>query len=176
MKLYQLTEIDEDTSDKVRAIIKFLEPSDTLNGWKFPGIWSSSYRTYLLIKTAFQKGGDEWTLKIIQAAFNLTPTQQMMCDVFQYYAAVKFIEQDFQQIIEKEKFLESKKDPLLIASGIDRLNKYGDTLTVDSLARTYGVTWDEVGKWKYSKVYTILAMEKERGEIMEKYNRLKFEK
>lgn len=172
-RLFEIHTLPESEADELRTVIKYLEPSTKLNGWEFKGIWLSEYSVYLGIKKAFQSQSDDWSIGAIKAAFRLSANQQLLCNVFEYYAALKFIQKDFEAIMEKEKFLEAKdNDPMLIAAGIDRLNKYGDMLTVDTLARTYNTTWDEIGKWKYSKVYTILAMEKERGEIMKKYNQL----
>jgi len=172
-QLHSFGDLSEDEADLYSAIIRNLTPNNILSGWTFDGIWSSPYSTYVAIKGAFSRQQEGWQFRAIQAAFGLTADQQMHCRIFDYYAALRFLEQDLMAIIEKEKMIRTKPDPDLKAAGIDRLNKYGDVLTIDSLARTYHCSWEEIGRWKYSKIYTILAMESEREQIMAKFYELK---
>jgi hypothetical protein len=176
LKNYQLNSfeaITDEEADRYAMLIQHLLPANSLSGWEFKGLWSSPYSTYVAVKGAFRSRADGWQFQAIQAAFGLTPQQQMYCRVFDYYAALKFLEEDLLAILEKERMLPTRSDPDLKAAGIGRLDKYGDVLTIDSLARTYHTTWEEIGRWKYSKVYTILAMENEREQIMSKYYELK---
>lgn len=162
--LHEFCDLTTDEVDTYAVMIANLLPVNKLSGREFKGLWSSEYSSYVTIKAAFTQQMEGWQLQAIQAAYGLTSSQQMFCRVFDYYAALRYVENDLIAILERERNLPSKKDPDLKAAGIDRLNKYGDVLTIDSLARTYNCSWEEVGKWKYSKIYTILAMENERDQ------------
>jgi len=153
-------------------VFKYIEPNNQIYHVQFKGFWSSPYEKYLTVKNLITKQPKGWEFDVIDACFGFTPEQQKNISAYTFFATMDYVSKDLLAILEKEKMLVREPNFDLMEAGVDKLNKFGDILTVDSLARTYNTTWEEIGKWTYSKVFSILMLEKERAEIQEKYQKI----
>lgn len=95
--------------------------------------------------------------------------------VFQLFKATNFIKQYIERINKKElEWLSGEEsDVLKMLNASKRLAPFNHLLQKMDLAQMFGVTPDEIGKWKYSKVFIILASNKVRSEIQKEYNEIK---
>jgi len=55
----------------------------------------------------------------------------------------------------------------------DRLNKYGEFIIIDKIAKEYGYSHDDVFNLSWREVYTIVALSREQAYIEAKATRLK---
>ena len=95
--------------------------------------------------------------------------------VYQLFKAQKFIEKFITDVIEREKkAYESDHDPkLLIINAAKRLQPYSHQNTKNSLAEKFGVDPDEIGRWKYTKIFRILAAESVLNAVKRDYAKQK---
>lgn len=153
-------------------IIRNLEPINKIYHIEFDGFWNTSYEKYITVKKIISSQTEGWEFEAINICFNLTYPQIKNLSVYTFFSTIDYVSKNLLEILEKEKALQREPNFELLESGVEKLNKYGEVLTIDSLARSYGVSWEEIGKWKYSKIFTILMLEKERAEIQEQYMKI----
>ncbi|MBL4593762.1 MAG: hypothetical protein JKX68_08115 [Flavobacteriales bacterium] len=95
--------------------------------------------------------------------------------VFQLFKATNFIKDFIGKINKKEaEWLSGdKSDVLEMLNASNRLAPFNHLLQKTDLAQMFGTTPDEIGSWKYSKVFIILASQKVRNEIQKEFNEIK---
>lgn len=95
--------------------------------------------------------------------------------VFALFRAKRFLQEFIKNTLEREnKVLSQDPDPKLIAiNAANRLAPFSHELVKIDLAQKFGVTPDDIGGWKYSKVFRILAATSIRDSVRKDYSELK---
>lgn len=95
--------------------------------------------------------------------------------VFQLFKATNFIKDWIEGINKKEmEWLGGdENDVLKMLNAGKRLMPFNHLLKKIDIAKSFGVTPDEVGKWKYLKVFNILASTGVRADIQKEFNEIK---
>lgn len=162
--------------DIFRAAMRHIEPCNKIQGFEFVGFWSSQYKLYISIGKLLKKENATYSeminaiLKGSDAEIEIDTENAKMLEI---YAFFKYVVDDYFANAQKFRYMQTTKDTDLEAAGVGVLDKYGDTLTVDSLAIRYQVQWDDVIKWKFSEIFTKLAMEADRSRVREEYQKIK---
>lgn len=162
--------------DIFRAVMRHIEPCNKIQGFEFVGFWNSQYKLYISIGKLLKKENVTYSelidavLKGSDAEIEIDIENAKMLEVYAFY---KYVIDDYLANAKKFKYMQTTKDLDLEAAGVSVLDKYGDTLTVDSLAIRYQVQWEDVIKWKFSEVFTKLAMEADRSRVREAYQKIK---
>lgn len=162
--------------DIFRAIMRHIEPCNKIQGFEFAGFWNSQYKLYISVGKLLRKDNVTYSdliNSILNDSDNDTKIDIDNCKMLEIYAFYKYVVDDYFANAKKFKYMQSPKDYDLEAAGVSVLDKYGDTLTVDSLAIRYQVQWDDVIKWKFSEVFTKLAIEADRSRVREEYQKIK---
>lgn len=95
--------------------------------------------------------------------------------VFDFFRAKLHIQNSIEKILEREQkaFRTDVDYKMLAIKGSERLQPYNHILSKDMLAARYGKEPDEIGRWKYSKVFRILAARSEQGRVQSDYSKQK---
>lgn len=95
--------------------------------------------------------------------------------IFTLFKAQKFLQDYIVSIIRKEgKMLSGTPDPKMLAiKANERLSKFGAMSTKIRLAEQFKCDPSDVGKWKYSKVFHILAFNNEFSKVRSDYSKEK---
>ena len=95
----------------------------------------------------------------------------------EFYSARNYIITEFTRLIKQEQQLlssiESVDTMLWKQAGGERLNRFGGVLPLNQLGKMYNIFPFELQKKKYMEILILLTLEKEKGEIEAKYNKLK---
>lgn len=114
---------------------------------------------------------------IFKKVYGIKQPELLEADVVSYFIAIKWIKQEFKALIEKEKkVLTPIYDIDLDFAGVKRLSGFGEIATLINLARSFGTTPEDLEKWTYNLVFTILAYDKVKGEVQTEYSKLKQKK
>lgn len=94
--------------------------------------------------------------------------------IFNLFAATNYIKKWLDGINKKEaEWLSgTKNDVLEMLDAGKRLAPFNHLLRKIELAKMFGVTPSDIGKWKYSKVFSILAATQVKSEIQKEYNEI----
>lgn len=162
--------------DIFRAVMRHIEPCNKIQGFEFVGFWNSQYKLYISIGKLLKRDNATYS-ELIDAVLKGSDVEMEMdienAKMLEIYAFYKYVLDDYFANAKKFKYMQAAKDADLEAAGVSVLDKYGDTLTVDSLAIRYQVQWDDVIKWKFSEIFTKLAMEADRSRVREEYQKIK---
>jgi len=95
--------------------------------------------------------------------------------VFQLFKATNFIRDYIEGINKKEKeWLSGDENQVLtMLNASKRLAPFNHLLKKIELAKMFGVTPDEIGRWKYLKVFNILAGMGVQNDIQKEFNEIK---
>lgn len=92
-------------------------------------------------------------------------------DVVSYFYALKWIKQEITKLLEKEKkVLTSEPNFELELAGVKRLNMFGELGTLINLGRTFGMPPQDIERWTYNLVFSIMAYDKTSDEIKKRYS------
>ena len=84
-------------------------------------------------------------------------------------------QQEFLNEIEKIN-LHTEPEPEMLASGLQRLNDFGELVTIDALAKGNVLKYAEIQALPYFKVYEKLKLDKVNREIEKNYQKILEEK
>lgn len=102
--------------------------------------------------------------------------QQLLNEnVFSFFQANQYLSGYIVKIAEREKNLltEEPDEKLEMVNAKERLQPVAHLLTKIRLAEQFSTDTDTIGKWKYSKVFTILVANKKSREVNKDYNQIK---
>lgn len=95
--------------------------------------------------------------------------------IFQLFRAARFIKEFIKGINKKElEWLSGKEnDVLTMLDAGKRLAPFNHLLKKIDLAQMFATTPSEIGRWKYSKVFSIFTATQVRSDIQKEYNEIK---
>ena len=110
---------------------------------------------------------------IFRIVYKVKKFDYLKANIVSYFYALKWIKKEMRLLLEKEKkLLSAEPDPELEMAGSKRLSIFGDLSTLIELGRSYSKSPEEIEKWKYSLVFSILVYDKMTGEIRKSYREL----
>ncbi len=84
-----------------------------------------------------------------------------------------FVKTGIEDIIKLEKTLSRKHDAAEIKAGIERMNKFGEMISVKSVMDFYNESWELVEKRPYIQFFAIWSMNSEKSEFDKNYFKIK---
>lgn len=170
-ELYQLEEYD---------FLCYLELQKLMNAKPFfckkeaRKITSLTFGEVSKIKRVLQKPSFEGLQDVFKMVFGTKQIQYYNADVVDYFYALNHITESILEIVKREqKALKGKSDSDLDAAGVDRLSKFGELSTLIEVGKKFGKSPEEIEKWKYSLVFSIIFYGKVEGEVKENYSKIK---
>ncbi len=134
-----------------------------------------------VMKNVFQKPTFDDVMEIIIMCFGLrgnmkqsSSNQYLLTSVFDLFRAKAFLHNFIIEMVNKERtWLSHKKnEKMQMINAEERLKPFSHLLTKIRLAEQFGVTVSDVGKWRYSIVFTILTANKVRDDLFKEYNEI----
>ena len=135
-----------------------------------------------VIKSVFQNPTMEDIMELIILCYAMrgdmnqsAQEQYLKTSIFDLFRAKTFLQEFITKTIEKEvDWLSGKSDDkLLMINAEERLKPFSHILSKISLAEQFSTTVSEIGKWKYSTVFTILVANKVKADLITEYNEIK---
>ena len=103
---------------------------------------------------------------VLRVVFGITEKQFLLLDLFNAFAAYKWIADEFQSIIEIEiQELASEPSEAEIDAGIEELQEFGYSVALDGLAKGDLLKYDDYLKLPYTKIFRKMCLDKKRYEI-----------
>jgi len=153
----------------VELVKRFVVPSDTLAGTQCKNLWDMSFEKVQELKELMSEG------KVITCmATALTSTRKvnekmiLKCQHTDFMYFLKWLEDQFKTLNEREEQLNHDPKPELLEAGINELQVFGYLNVVDSLAGGDILKWKEISTLPYKEVYTKLLKEKVTNTIQER--------
>ncbi len=87
--------------------------------------------------------------------------------VFELFRAKRFLQEFITKLIEREvnTFSGTPDDKSVMVNAAERLRPFNHTLSKIRLAEQFGITPSEVGRWKYSYVFSLQASNKMYSDV-----------
>lgn len=109
-------------------------------------------------------------------SFNQSALNEFLnTSVFDLFRAKNYIKEWLLELIKREKNALSGEadEKLLMVNANERLSAVSHILTKMRLAEQFGKSPEEVGKWKYTTVFTILVANKRSNDVQKDYANIK---
>jgi hypothetical protein len=170
----QLFESTPEEFKEYHEILKHLIPKIPPIGKQIKSLTDLSYGKVALIRSELGVNEFETILNVFKAAFKIKRDNVLNMEIVQFYQALNWLQEELKTLSMREKkFLSAEPDPVLKEAGIDRLNVFTDLNPLINLAKQYSKSPDEVSKWNYNLVFSLLLHGKIMGEIDVEYRRIK---
>lgn len=131
------------------------------------------YGQIVLLKKYFLSQTADSITKMMLSVFEIPVADQLKKDVVTFFPLLNFILNGIQDVIAKEaNRLNSPAKGELIMAGIERMNEFGENVTIDSLSGGDLNKWYETEQRPWQHVFMKLCMDKVRGEIHEAYGEI----
>ncbi|PIF44311.1 hypothetical protein CLU96_1254 [Chryseobacterium sp. 52] len=156
-----------------RRMIKYGKASNHIAGYKSEEFINLKYGVIKIELPKIQSKGliIEQVNAILASQYENVDLKNVIGnDVISFLIWIKQ-QQEFIYEVESN-HLASDPDPDMILAGIQRLNKYGDYVTLDSLADNKLIHHEKIYNMPYWKVYEKLKVDKERREIEKAYGKV----
>lgn len=170
----------EDTT-KYDIFLDVMNPENLLCGKKC-NTSSLTYDEVKVMRTIFSNPNSDDLKELYLMLFKIKGDRYTSPDeiffnesVFQLFKATNFIKQFIKDINDKEaQWLSGDENEVLkMLNAGKRLAPFSHLLNKVDLAERFGVTPDEVGNWKYLKVFNMLAALGVRSDIQKEYSEIK---
>lgn len=132
-----------------------------------------SYGTRLALGSIFADGSKSEYRRLADAFKELYGYSPRLLSPRQRYARLKGIAEDFKTWVDREQqLLAYDPTPEEEQAGIKELaKKVGDFSTVKALGKAFGKDPDEILRWEYSKVFSILFTDLEEQKYEKRLNK-----
>ena len=111
---------------------------------------------------------------IFKLVFDVSREKILRANIVEFFYAINWISKNLITLVENErKLLRTEMDPMLEAAGVERLMPFSELSVLLDLGKKFGMHPEEVEKWNYSLVLSILVHDKIFGEVKKEYDRLK---
>lgn len=154
-------------------LLRNLRESDVLSGHKAEKMDMQPYSVIVKLKKLLQQQTAQTLTQVVELVFKISREQQIFIRLTDYFPALNYIVNGTEQIARMEmNRLSSPPRDELLASGIERMNAYGDLVTIDTLAGGDILKWSQVEAMPWRYIFTKLCMEKDRAEIQDNVDEL----
>lgn len=154
-------------------LLRNLREADTLSAHKAERMDMQPFSVIVKLKKSLQQHTAQTLMDAVTLVFKLAGDEQKQLKLTEYFPALNFIINGVEQIVKMEanRLSSTPKDELL-ACGIERMNAYGDLVTIDTLAGGDILKWSQVEAMPWRYIFTKLCMEKDRAEIQDNVDEL----
>jgi len=173
LTLRQYTRLPDATA--YDSILQHLKPKNTfakkqmdINAMPYANV---KYCISLLPKVS----GWDGIQQLFEICYGVTEKEFWRARIVEYYAARKFMINEFTRVIATEaKLLNtlSTDSHLWHMAGADRLKPFCDTLPLVQLGRHFGQYPFDLGRKPYSEIFSLLAQLKTQNEVEAEYSKL----
>lgn len=111
----------------------------------------------------------------IKGTFEVSPKKEYLStSIFDLFRAQKYVQEFIKEIIKKEIMWlnNSDDDKLLMINAGERLKPFSHLLTKIRLAEMFSKTPSQIGKWKYSTIFTILCANSTLADLQKEYSEI----
>jgi hypothetical protein len=164
------------TAENFKRMVKYGKSSDAIGIYKSKVFIELPYGTIKKDLPALQKKDDplETVKLILECQYdNVDLSYVEGNDILRFLLWIKQ-QQEFIISIEK-KHLYSEPEAEMLVAGIERLNEFGEMVTIDSLANGNILEHERIESLPYYQVYQKLKLDKIHREIQKAYNKIKEE-
>lgn len=160
--------------------IDSINPKNSFNG-KFCNLSLLTFDEVKVIKDIFFKPTFENIQELIielyrLGSFEISATEEYLnTSIFDLFASKNYIQKFITDLINREnKVLQGIPDDKMITlNASERLKPVNHILTKIRLAEQFGKAPHEIGKWKYTRVFSILVANKISNDIQIEYQKMK---
>lgn len=152
--------------DEYTYILRYLMPVETKNPlMQLPLIEVDNIKTNL----------EADLLKIVATVQGITEKQVLKLKILDFFAIVNSIRNQIETIIRAEQKLQSQypDQKWEMVGGGEKMAKFGIYNTTIALAEQFNTTPQEIEKWQYSHVFTILLHNVTRHDLQHQMNKIK---
>lgn len=167
---------DEDLVKKYFTLESIMKVKDDRFGkFKATPLGELGYGQVMDIKDYLHNPTFQSVFECFNIVYGVKLNEYLNMDIVSYFYALKWIKQEVTIIFENRKKVLTplERDYYLEMAGAERLNVFGEFATLLTLGRSFGLDPEIIEKWKYNKVFSILAYDKIHGEVQKRYNQLK---
>lgn len=168
-------QLDEDTSLKYVELQSIMKSQDTFLKSRAIPLGQLSFGEVATLKRNIQNPTYESLMDSFKLVFKVKQNQYLNADVVSFFYALNFIREKVIELNQKEKVLESEIEPELEMAGVKSLSVFGEMATLINLGERYSKCPTEIESWKYNLVFAILLYDKKKGEVQQKYQKIKAE-
>lgn len=176
MTVKEFLELDDESEVyKIKAIKNVIEPLNYISNCKSKPITEMMFKKVQEVRQYYNKGE---ILFLCSSTCGIGHRELLKTDYKKLLYYLKWIEEQFENIGKLEANLNST-DPdeeehnfLMQEAGVAQLSIFEELNIVDSLALQYGVQWEDVERWPYSKVYAMMLKNKIQARINRRYQKL----
>jgi len=153
--------------------LRYLLPKDSINKIQGKQLTSLTFGDVITIRKGINSPDIDKLTNMFRLVFGMKPRKVMSLKTVQFYQAFNWIKEQIELITKREnKKLSSEPEPKLKMAGIDELNRFGELNTLKALAVLFSTKPQEIAKWNYSFVFSLVWQEKISNDINKKYMKL----
>jgi hypothetical protein len=153
--------------------LKHLKAKPILKGKEAKPIESLTFGEVISIRHNLQNPTIDGIFEVFNLVFGLNRKELLKANVIQFYHAFNWVQEQILSITKREqKKLTSSPDEKLKSAGIEDLNIFGELNTLIALGEKFGKAPQEVEKWTYSFVFSLMYHDKISSDINKRYTKL----
>lgn len=173
ISIKQLFALHSERFEQYHNTLKHLMPKPVLKGKQAKPIESLTFGEVITIKQSLNAPNIDGLLQVFSLVFRLRKADILKVDVLQFYHAFNWVQEQVITINKKEqKTLTSTPDGKLKEAGIEDLNIFGELNTLIALGEKFGKAPQEVEKWAYSIVFSLMYHDKISSDINKRYTKI----
>ncbi len=178
IRLSRFDRIDRSLHEDYMRVLTALRPRPRLGPFKARRLTGLTFSEVTLIRGWFAEGNTMGLLKAMELVFGCKRERLGQFRVVDYFHAFNWLTRELEFLAEQEqRHLSGKLGPELEMAGVRRLDRFKELNALVALAVQFGITPQEVEKWNYGLVFSLLwynkvyrEVEKDHLEIIRKNN------
>ncbi len=128
------------------------------------------------MKRTMMKPSYDGMAEMFKTVFGVKKNKYENANVIDYLYALNHIKDEMAKLVEKEKkLLKTEPDRTMDMAGAERLNIFKELNTLIKLGKDFGKSPQEIERWTYATVFSLILHTKISGEVMKRYHQLKRE-
>lgn len=165
--------VENSIKEKIDEVIKAVKPNMILRSGKFQlkpkqeDFWDLSWGELILLRKYIEEKNISTVMYLI---FNVSQEKFFELDVYNCFAVYKWINEQNKEIIDLE--IEELGGAVSIEekeAGVEELNRFGYTVSLDVLANGNILKYDEILKKPYHEIFKKLCLNKTKNDIQKNY-------
>jgi hypothetical protein len=167
-KLIEFYNQNQELQNEYIHILKYLKPRETKKK-----LFDMTLDEVTTIKTSSSDGEIVHCISLMNES---TDEEVLDLPIIDFFAYFNFMQQELKNLneIEKNNLTPTYTNPKWdVVGGNERMQKFGILNTLDMLAGGNILNYKEILKMKYSEIFAILLMRKEKNEIEYEISKLK---
>lgn len=157
------------------SVLNHLKPKNSFNGHSMNTAAMPYANVKYCIRLLTKVNSWQSILKLFEICFGINEKNFWNTGITDYFAARKYMINEFQRIIKTEEKLlatVSTDDHIWKMAGADKLRPYSDTLPLVQLGKLLGQYPFDLGRKPYGEIFSLLAQTKTQNEVEAEYQKL----